>query len=332
MSAPKPRAASSIALRLLVAVILALSLLATFVFVNRTKGTFLALRSAYAVGVPAVSSVRAWMSLEYVATTFEVPLSALAARLDPAETSAGDALIRDLADERGVAPIDMVREVQRVIAELAPAPPASTEVAAAEDGFDDGFLAALLAYSYPALAAILLLGAIGAPVPTGLSTVLAGSLAAAGMMAWPVATAVAVVASVIGDITGYGIGRYAGEFVARHGRLLGYAGHRKERVEWLFARWGGVTVLMTRTLVSHLSSLASLLAGVSRYAFAAFLAYAAVGRVLWTAAYFGLGYFIGGDLDAASGFLGSLTGLMIAALIAAASAAYLVSGSVVIRR
>jgi membrane-associated protein len=321
-------------MRVLAALVLLASLFATFAFGHRTYGTFLTLRSAYEIGVPAASAVRAWMSLDYVARAYDIPLAALVARLDLPETTDGDILVSELADERGVARIEAVRDVQAAIADLAPASPDTTAAAPEEEsgGLADAFLAALLAYSYPALGLILLLGAVGAPVPTGFTTVLAGSLAAGGLMTWPLATAVAVIASVAGDIAGYGIGRFAGDFVSRHGRWLGYSGHRKARVEWLFARWGGVTVLMTRTLASHLSSLASLLAGVSRYAFAAFLAFAAVGRILWTAAYFGLGYFIGSDLDAASGFLGSLSGLLISALIAVAAAAYLWRGAVVIPR
>ncbi len=311
--------------RVLASLVLLASLFAAFVFGHRSYGTFLTLQSAYAIGVPAASAVRAWMSLDYVARAYGVPLNALNARLGLPDTTVGDTLVSEIADRRGVTRIEAVRDVQAAIADLAPSVPETTTAVPEETsgGLTESFLAALLAYSYPALGLILLLGAIGAPVPTGFTTVLAGSLAAGGLMTWPLATAVAVVASVAGDIAGYGIGRFAGDFVSRHGRWLGYSGHRKERVEWLFARWGGVTVLMTRTLASHLSSLASLLAGVSRYTFAAFLAFAAVGRVLWTAAYFGLGYFIGSDLDAASGFLGSLSGLFISVLIAVAAAAYL---------
>src|SRR5690606_26514612 len=100
-------------------------------------------------------------------------------------------------------------------------------------------------------------------------------------------------------------------FIARYGRFVGYTGRNRERVERLFGRWGGATVLLTRTLVSHLSSVASLLAGLSRYALTPFLVWAAAGRIIWTAAYLGLGYFIGNDLGAASGFLTNLTGLVL---------------------
>jgi membrane-associated protein len=330
-----PRIGRSRRLGALAAILLIAGMLGSVFFGLRTWGTFLVLRSAYEVGLPTVSTVRAWMTLGYVAATYGLPLDALTGRLDLPAATPPDTVLRDIADQRGMSRIDMVRAVQSAMADLGPelAPDGAPGEPDASDGLGDALLAALLAYSYPALGLVLLLGAIGVPVPTGFATVLAGSLAAAGQMNWPIASAVAIVASIIGDIAGYGIGRLAGErFIARHGHLLGYAGHRKARVEWLFARWGGATVLMTRTLVSHLSSLASLLAGLSRYGFGVFLAYAAVGRVVWTAAYFGLGYFIGNDLDAASSFLGNVTGLLIAAGLAAASASYLVRGTAFIRR
>jgi membrane protein DedA with SNARE-associated domain len=146
-------------------------------------------------------------------------------------------------------------------------------------------------------------------------------------MNWPLATAIAVLASVCGDLVGYGVGRFAGKnFVDRYGRYLGYAGAHKVRIETLFARWGGVTVFLTRTLVSHMSSVASVLAGLSRYAFSGFLVFAVAGRVVWTAAYFGAGYWVGTDLESSASFLGSVTGLVVSLGVVAISAYYLLRG------
>jgi membrane protein DedA with SNARE-associated domain len=256
-----------------------------------------------------------------VSSNYGIEISRLLAGLGlPAETSPQTPLFK-IGETSVGERFDVVRATQAVIA---------AEVSAAENGgatseqSSDTFLAALLTYSYPVLGLILLFGAIGAPVPTGFATVLAGVLSADGTMNWPLASAVAVIASVAGDVVGYGIGRLAGEgFVARHGHLFGYSGERKTRIEWLFHRWGGVTVLLSRTLVSHLSSLASLLAGLSSYAFAAFMAYAAIGRILWTAAYFGAGYYVGSDIEASGSFLANFTGLVIAASVAVLSAHHL---------
>jgi len=55
-----------------------------------------------------------------------------------------------------------------------------------------------------------------------------------------------------------------------------------------------------------------LFAGVGRYGFARFLSFAAVGRLIWTSAYLGLGYGVGSNIEAASQFLGNMSGLLIA--------------------
>jgi membrane protein DedA with SNARE-associated domain len=107
--------------------------------------------------------------------------------------------------------------------------------------------------------------------------------------------------------------------LARRGRWLGYTASRHEHARALFARWGGWTVLITRTLVSHLSSIVSLLAGMSYYPLLSFLMVALAGRVLWTGAYLGLGYAIGGSLEAAADFLKNLSGVLVSLPIFLAS-------------
>jgi membrane protein DedA with SNARE-associated domain len=58
----------------------------------------------------------------------------------------------------------------------------------------------------------------------------------------------------------------------------------------------------------------------SRYDLPRFLVVAVAGRVVWTAAYLGLGYSIGGDLEAATGFLTNLSALLVSLTVLAASA------------
>ena len=299
--------------RILVAVI-ALSALAAIFFGLRSYSSFLLLRSAYEVGKPQLSSLRAWMTLDHVAATYRVPEDELIARLKlPPDTSRNESL-KAIADKRGVSRFDFVRQVQRAISEtISVAPPAGIPDAQSAGGLSDRILSALLVYGYPALALTLLLGAIGLPLPIGLAAVLAGSLAALGNLRWEWAAAIAVIASLAGDIIAYGIGRAVSvNFLARHGRWIGYTAERKARMQSLLQHWGGITVIVSRTLTSSLSSVVSLLAGVSRYQFVRFLGFALLGRLLWTSAYLGLGFGIGNNIDAASQFLGNLSGLLVA--------------------
>jgi membrane protein DedA with SNARE-associated domain len=166
----------------------------------------------------------------------------------------------------------------------------------------------------------LLFGAIGFPLPDGIATTIAGSLASQGRLNWFWAASVTVAASVLGDAVGYGLGRlFSQKLLQHHGHWLGYTLARRARAQLLFDRWGLLTVFITRTFMSYLSSVASLLAGLSHYRLSKFLAIAFVGRLIWTAGYLRLGYGIGADWKAATGFLTNLSVLLLLLMVLIAS-------------
>ncbi len=242
-----------------------------------------------------------------MAATYRVPMNELVPRLGLPPDTSGNESLRTIADRRGISRFDFVRHAQRVLGQSAPTP----ESGQSSGGLSDGILSALLIYGYPALA--LLLGAIGLSLPIGVAAVLASSLAALGNLRWEWAGLIAVTASFAGDMIAYGIGRAVSDnFLARYGRWIGYSPQRRDSIAALLQRWGGITVVMSRTLTSSLSSVVSIFAGVSRYRFSHFLDFALFGRLIWTSAYLGLGYGIGGNIDAASQFLANLSGLIIA--------------------
>jgi len=299
--------------------VMVLSALASIFFGLRSYSSFLLLRSAYEAGRPQVSSLRAWMTLDHVAATYRVPLSDLTPRLGLPPDFSGNKSLKEIADQRSVARFDFVRQVQRALGQSAPLPENNQN----SGGLSDRILSALLIYGYPALALTLLLGAIGLPLPIGVAAVLAGSLAALGNLRWEWAGIIAVTASFAGDLIAYGIGRAVSDaFLARHGRWIGYSQQRRDNIQALLQKWGGITVIISRTLTSSLSSVVSIFAGVSRYPLAPFLAFALLGRLIWTSAYLGIGYGIGGNIDAASQFLGNLSGLIIALGVLVVAGAY----------
>lgn len=290
------------------------AMLPTVMFGLRAYRSLLLLRSAYDLGAPATSSIRGWMTLRYVAGTYRAPEKALIGRLGLAAETNPDTSLRSLAEQEGLSAFEYVRRVQHAIVDVVPA--RTTGGGGESTGWlgaiGDELLAALLVYSYPALGLILLLGALGLPFPTGLSTAVAGSLAAQGRLSWLWASAVAVTASVLGDVAGYGLGHVLGrEFLERRGRWFGYTPARRAHIGLLFDRWGVLTVLLSRTLVSHVSGMVNLAAGVSRYRLPEFLAFAIVGRLVWTSGYLGLGYGAGGDWEAATDLLKNVTGFLV---------------------
>ena len=253
-------------------------------------------------------------------TTYRVPLNELVPRLGLPPDTSGNESLKEIADQRGISRFEFVRQVQRALGQSAPHARERSKLRAASP---IASCRRLLIYGYPALAATLLLGAIGLPLPIGVAAVLAGSLAALGNLRWEWAGLIAVAASFAGDMIAYGIGRAVSDsFLARHGRWIGYSAQRRDNIQALLQHWGGVTVIVSRTLTSSLSSVVSIFAGVSRYRFSRFLGFALFGRLIWTAAYLGLGYGIGGNIDAASQFLANLSGLIIALGVLVVASAY----------
>jgi membrane protein DedA with SNARE-associated domain len=299
--------------------LLGLAALGALMFGLRTYRSFILLRSAYAVGAPDVSSVRPWMTLGYVARAYRVSEAALAQRLRlPSELDPATTLL-SIARARGRSPFSHVQEVQEAISELRRLSPVSAEGAvSSQDSFGSEFLAALLVYGYPALGLTLFLGALGLHLPSALAMVVAGSLAAQGRMSWLGASAVGVSGSVIGDVAGYSLGRVLSqEFLERRGRWIGLTPERRARVDRLFERWGALTVVLSRSLLSFLSPAVNVLAGAGRYSLHRFLPLDVVGRVIWTSAYLGLGYSLGVGVEAAADFLSSLSGLLISLAVLA---------------
>jgi membrane-associated protein len=167
---------------------------------------------------------------------------------------------------------------------------------------------------------MIFLGSFGLPLPHGIAVTVAGSLAAQGKIDWLWAGAATAAASVLGDIAGYALGRVLDRGVLeRRGRWLGYTRERALRIKRLFEQWGVWTLLITRTFVSYLSPAVNLLAGAAGYRLTVFLALTLLGRLLWTSAYLGLGYAVGSDPEAASGFLANLSGLLVSLAVLAAS-------------
>ncbi len=151
---------------------------------------------------------------------------------------------------------------------------------------------------------------------------------AQGKLDWGLTFTLGIVASLLGDIGGYAVGRMFGPpLLANWGPLLGLSLARQTFLAGLLARWGALTVLLSRTLISTLSTVVSLLAGVSRYSATRFAVLSFVGRSFWTFAYLWLGYTIGTEVEAAASFLRNLSGLLFALLALSASIAILIRDS-----
>lgn len=166
--------------------------------------------------------------------------------------------------------------------------------------------AMLSLYGLPVLFGVTLIGAIGIPLPVSLMLIAAGSFVQQGDMNLGLVVGLASAAAILGDNIGYGIGRWGGRRVARRlSQFLGGADRLKQAEESL-RRWGGLTVFLTRWLLTPLGGAINITSGVTGYPWPRFLLFDVTGELLWVVLYIILGEIFSDRVQALSDLVGDL--------------------------
>ncbi len=178
-------------------------------------------------------------------------------------------------------------------------------------------LAALAQYGSPVLFVVVMIGAIGVPLPVNLLLVVTGSLVAQGTISLPVAITLAAAGAVAGDQIGYAIGRWGGTaLMGRLAALLGGAEHIA-RAESRARRWGGAGVFLSRWLLTPLGGVINFASGMAAYPWHHFLVWDILGETLGAVLYIELGRIFSDRVLALSDLLSNSTwavGALFAAL------------------
>ena len=156
----------------------------------------------------------------------------------------------------------------------------------------------LTSYGYVALFLLVALESLGIPLPGEMALVTAAALAATGPLSISGVITTAAVAAIVGDNGGYWIGR-AGRlrFVRRYGRRLHIRDTELARAQAFFVRHGAKTVFFGR-FIALLRTWAAVLAGLSAMPYRVFMAYNALGGIVWAVLFGTLGYLGGQHLPA----------------------------------
>ena len=150
-------------------------------------------------------------------------------------------------------------------------------------GLIEGFEHIVREYGVVAVAVILALEALGAPVPGETLLIFGAVLSARGDMSLPGLLVFAWIGSVIGDNVGYLIGRTLGRgLVLRYGAKVGLDDARFSRIEGVFLRYGAPTVAFAR-FFALLRQLNGIMAGILGMPWWRFLLFNALGAALWVA-------------------------------------------------
>ncbi len=119
-----------------------------------------------------------------------------------------------------------------------------------------------------------------------------GALCGVGMMSYPVAVPVLLVAAILGDQCNYSIGRYFGPkvFSWENSRLFNKAAF--ERSHNFYERYGGITIIVAR-FMPFLRTFVPFVAGVAAMSRGKFSLYNVMGAMIWVIGICTAGYFLG---------------------------------------
>lgn len=168
-------------------------------------------------------------------------------------------------------------------------------------------------YGYLAVAVLVLIEDFGIPVPGETVLILAAVSAGAGHLDIVVVAAVAWLAAVVGDNTGYAIGRFGGRrLIHRYGRYVLLTPARFARAEAVFTRYGGWIVVVAR-FIEGLRQLNGIVAGSTAMHWARFLIANAIGAALWVGTWATLGYLFGDRIEQVRRIAGRYVWYLVAA-------------------
>lgn len=119
-----------------------------------------------------------------------------------------------------------------------------------------------------------------------------GALSGAGLMSFPLACAVLLVAAILGDQCNYSIGRYFGPKVFQWDNSRWFNKRAFDQAHAFYERYGGITIVLAR-FMPFIRTFAPFVAGVAAMGRGKFTAYNVVGAVLWVMGICTAGYFFG---------------------------------------
>jgi membrane-associated protein len=174
------------------------------------------------------------------------------------------------------------------------------------NGITDFLLASLLNYGAPLFGLVLMVAAIGLPIPSSFLVIAAGAFSRLGSLDWAQTAVMGLAGAVAGDSLSYALGHWAGNRVqSRFGNPALWSKARST-----FNRGSGMAVFLTRFLLTAIALPVNLMAGSSGN-FRKFLANVVVGEALWITLYGGLGYLFGSQWELVNDYLGDFSSLVV---------------------
>ncbi|WP_136440694.1 DedA family protein [Pacificoceanicola onchidii] len=154
------------------------------------------------------------------------------------------------------------------------------------------------------------LSCLALPIPTSLMMLTGGAFVAAGDLTFWTVSLAAYAGSVLGDQTGYFIGRTGGStLVDRLARSPARAAVLK-RARALVDRRGGMGVFLSTWAVAPLGPWVNFVAGATGLSWRRFTVADVLGETVWVTIYVGLGYVFMDQVSTVAEIMGDIIGLL----------------------
>ncbi|MCL1628269.1 VTT domain-containing protein [Roseibaca sp. V10] len=179
-------------------------------------------------------------------------------------------------------------------------------------------------YGLWVVAASAFLSCLALPIPTSAVMLGAGAFAASGdFVLWHV-LAIAWGAAVLGDQTGFQIGRWGGPLLLERLSRSSSRARLIARARATVRQHGSIGVFLSTWLLAPLGPWVNLIAGAARLPRGRFTFWDALGEAIWVVIYVGLGYAFAARLDALTKIVAEWSGLVFALGLGLGTAAVLV--------
>ncbi len=181
----------------------------------------------------------------------------------------------------------------------------------------DLLLSLVVDYGGVLLFAVTFLSCLAIPVPSSLLMLTGGGFVASGDLSLITAAGAAYLGAVLGDQTGFQIGRRAGPMIeSKLAKAPKRAALHKKATD-LTDQHGGAGVFLSRWLFSPLGPYVNFAGGAAGLNWLRFTVWAAMGEAVWVTLYVGLGYTFADRISDLANILGNASGFMAAGVVTA---------------
>ncbi|MEC3862054.1 DedA family protein [Mesobacterium sp. TK19101] len=154
------------------------------------------------------------------------------------------------------------------------------------------------------------LSCLAIPMPSSFLMLAGGAFVASGDLALSSVVLGAFGGAILGDQTGYVLGRKGGNFLARGAKRGGKRRALIVRARAFLDRWGVLSVFLSRWLFSPLGPYINFLGGAGGLRWSGFTLGSLTGESVWVVLYVGLGYTFSGQIAQVAEFAGDIAGLL----------------------